>query len=169
LLQTAIVTRLHHCIVPLQGNSSELCCVFLRRRDLSDEILQEVYVRIWEHASSYDSDRASPITWMVTIARNRTLDEVRKRDLATVDGTKEIDEVADPMPLAPDLIQASEEWVRLQQCLDALEEQRGEAIRLAYLFGLSRQDLAAHFDQPVGTIKTWLYRGVRQLRECLDS
>ena len=139
----------------------------LRRRDEADEVAQDVYVKIWQRAGDFDPSRASPITWMATIARNRALDEVRRARVDTVADAAAMDRVPDPGRSALDAVAAGEDARRLEVCLGELEDQRGQMVRLAYLDGLSRQDLAERFGQPVGTIKTWLHRSLKQLRDCL--
>lgn len=139
----------------------------LRRRELAEEVLQDVYLRIWERASDFDSARASPITWMATIARNRALDEIRRRQLNYVPVGEDILELPDPAKLASEQVELSEDLQRLEQCLGELDPDRRDAIRLAYLDGLSRNDLATRFSVPVGTVKTWLHRGLKQLKDCL--
>ena len=141
----------------------------MHRRDLADEVLQEVYVRIWQHAGDFDADRASPITWMATIARNRALDEARKRGHPSIEDTPSAGDVPDPDMLASDRIEHTDEWKRLESCLDALGPDKNELVRLAYLEGYSRQQLSDRTGQPVATIKTWLYRSLRQLKDCLSS
>ncbi|SDF73712.1 sigma-70 family RNA polymerase sigma factor [Thalassobaculum litoreum] len=141
----------------------------LRRRDETDEVVQDVYVKIWQRAGDFDPARASPITWMATIARNRALDEVRRARVATVSDDIALERAADPARSALGDLEAGEDRRRLEICLDALEGERGSLVRLAYLDGLSRQDLADRFGQPVGTIKTWLHRSLKQLRDCLTA
>lgn len=141
----------------------------LRRRDLADEVIQETYVRIWNHAAAYDPGRASPITWMVTIARNRALDEVRRAAPLAIDTTPEAFDVADDAMLASERVELASDLVRLKACLDGLEPERRDIVRLAYLDGLSRDDLSVRFGHPPGTIKTWLHRSLKQLKACLTS
>ncbi len=141
----------------------------LRRRDLADEVLQETYVRIWRHAGTFDPARASPITWMVSIARNRALDEIRKVMPLQLDDHKAALEIADPQMLASERLEAAGEYDRLLACIDALEPERREIVRLAYLEGLSREELGQRFGHPAGTIKTWLHRSLKQLKSCLTS
>ena len=141
----------------------------LRRRELAEEVLQEVYLRIWQHAADFDLAKASPITWMATIARNRALDQVRKRDLDYVPAGADVLEIPDPGKLASDQVELSEDLRRLDHCLGELDPERRDAIRLAYLHGFSRKELAQQFNIPLGTIKTWLYRGLKQLKDCLGS
>ena len=141
----------------------------LKRRDLADEVLQETYVRIWRHAGAFDPARASPITWMASIARNRALDEVRKVMPLQLDEQKAALEIADPQMLASERLEAAGEIDRLLACIDALEPERREIVKLAYLEGLSREELGQRFGHPAGTIKTWLHRSLKQLKSCLTS
>jgi RNA polymerase sigma-70 factor, ECF subfamily len=141
----------------------------LRRRDVADEVLQEVYVQIWERAATYDQAKGSPIAWMATIARNRTLDEVRRKQPLSLDDAPEIEDVAgdDDHPL--DRIEHSQELQRLRQCLDRLDSDRREVVLLAYRDGLTREALGQRLARPAGTIKSWLRRSLLQLRDCLSQ
>ena len=141
----------------------------LHRRDVADEVLQEVYVQIWERAATYDQAKGSPIAWMATIARNRALDEVRRKQPVSLDDAPEIEDVAgdDDHPL--DRIEHSQELQRLRQCLDRLDSDRREVVLLAYRDGLTREALGQRLARPAGTIKSWLRRSLLQLRDCLSQ
>ena len=93
----------------------------------------------------------------------------RRARVATVSDDIALERAADPARSALGDVEASEDRRRLEVCLDALEGERRSLVRLAYLDGLSRQDLADRFGQPVGTIKTWLHRSLKQLRDCLTA
>jgi RNA polymerase sigma-70 factor (ECF subfamily) len=138
-------------------------------RDSSGEALQEVYVRIWEKASDFDSAKGSAIGWMATIARNRALDEVRRvRPISLEempDGFEPADVEIDPLASR----ERSEQLTALLGCLQSLGEERRAVVLLAYYRGLSREALARRFSKPVPTIKTWLRRGLAELRDCLSS
>ena len=140
----------------------------LKRRDLADEVLQEVYVKIWERAGDFDPARSSPITWMATIARNRALDEVRRRVPISIEDAPEAWNVAssDAPPLQA--LELSQDVKRLNACLDRLEPQRRQLVVEAYLQGASREELSQRFGHPVATIKTWLHRSLAQLKACLS-
>lgn len=141
----------------------------LNDRALATDILQEVYVKIWSHAARFDPARASPLAWMNAIARNRALDEVRKRRTVSVDADSEDLHLAAPEidPLGGRA--RNEELRRLLSCLDGLDPERRRIVVQAYCHGLSRDELAARFSHPVATIKTWLRRSLLQLRECLGE
>jgi RNA polymerase sigma-70 factor (ECF subfamily) len=135
-----------------------------------EDLLQEGYVKIWRNAANFDSRRASPMTWMIAIMRNSTIDALRTRKLPT----SELDEaLAIPCPLDPS------EWNDLDyylarpiawKALNALPEDRRTLIELAYIAGESRLAMARRFGVPVGTIKTWLRRAMEAARtQCLAA
>ena len=137
---------------------------------LANEILQEVYVRIWNNAAGFEAERASAITWMAVIARNRAVDERRKHRNDPLEPDNEAqDRQASAQSGPASLMQQSEDLTRLQTCLDGVGEPQSSMVRQAYLEGVSREELAAHYDKPVGTIKTWLHRSLKQLKLCLGG
>ena len=144
-----------------------VCLSLLKRRDLAEEIVQEVYLKIWAKAADFDSGRASPITWIATIARNRCLDELRKKSAVSLDELQETQEFAaeEINPLAG--LEHGQDLAALMRCLNTLEEEKKQMILLAYYRGLSREALSQKFAKPVATIKTWLHRSLAQLRTCL--
>lgn len=141
----------------------------LRRRDIADEVLQEVYVKIWDRAADFDPKIASPITWMCTIARNRALDEVRRKKPDSIEDHPEFLDVPSDEESALARVMRSEDGQRLADCLKRLEADRRHMVVLAYCDGLSRDELAEKYGQPVNTIKTWLRRALAELKGCLTS
>jgi len=146
----------------------------LRREDWAEEVLQDCYVNIWNHASGYSAGLSAPTTWMTSIVRNRCLDWLRRPNPEVVladaeDGSNPIDAVAsgDPDPLE-ELARASDARA-VSDCLRRLEAKQRQAIMLAFFDGLSHSELAAHLHQPLGTVKTWVRRGLMQLKECLQT
>jgi RNA polymerase sigma-70 factor, ECF subfamily len=141
----------------------------LPQRALAEDVLQEVYLRIWEHAGAFDPTRASPISWMAAIARNRALDDLRRKKplmLEDFPGTPELSAAAEhPM----DKQEKSEELQKLLECLNGLEPDKRQMILLAYYRGHSREALAERFKAPSATIKTWLRRSLAQLKSCLET
>jgi RNA polymerase sigma-70 factor, ECF subfamily len=132
-------------------------------------VLQDTYLKVWRSAGEFDPRLASPMTWMVAIARNRAIDLLRKKAEVSIEEETGALEVAgdSPDPLARREI--TDELRRLLACLGALDEERRRIVLLAYYNGWSRDQLAAKFDKPVNTIKTWLRRSLIDLRECLGS
>ncbi len=154
-----------------RATSAKLYGIILRvvgNRSAADEILQEVYVKIWQRAGEFDRSKASPITWMATIARNRAIDEIRR---ARPQAGAELVEAED---VAAELVdplggrERSEALRALLACLQILPEERRQILLLAYCRGMSRDALAQRFGKPVPTIKTWLFRGLAQLKTCLS-
>ena len=141
----------------------------LRRNDLAEEVIQETYLKIWNNAGSFDAKLATPITWMVAIARNRALDVVRRKSEVSIEDEPEAMETAgeEPNPLARQ--EMTDELKRLLGCLGQLDEERRRLVLLAYYGGWSREQLAVKFEAPANTIKTWLRRSLLEIRECLGS
>jgi len=139
----------------------------LRRADLANEVLQEVYLKVWHTAGQFDPAAAAPITWMVAIAHNHAIDVVRRRADISIEEEPDLMQVtADPPhPLAQR--EMSEDLKRLLACMGRLDEDRRRLILLAYYGGWSREQLALKFERPVNTIKTWLRRALADIRECL--
>ncbi len=164
LKETAAFSELY------EATSAKLYGIVLRilvRRDLADEILQEVYVKIWERAGDFDPSRASPITWMATIARNRALDEARRSKPVSLEDMPAGFDVVSEAPLALEMLTQSEDGQKLFDCLQKLEVEKREVVVQAYLHGLSREALSKRFSRPVPTIKTWLHRSLAQLKDCI--
>ena len=141
----------------------------LRRRELAEDVLQDVFLTIWRRAEGYDLALGSPMTWMAAIARNRAIDEIRKARLTVVDAPVDELNLADGGKLASEQMEIDESARRLEGCLNDLAEPHREMVRLAYLEGWSRDALGKKYGRPEGTIKTWLHRSLKQLKECLGS
>ena len=139
----------------------------LQRQDLAEEVLQEAYVKIWNGAAQFNAELSSPITWMVSIARNRAIDVVRKRSEISIEEEPSALDVAAnaPDPLAQR--EMTEELKRLLECISRLDPDRQKLVLLAYYNGWSREQLASRFNAPVNTVKTWLRRSMLDIRACL--
>ena len=144
-----------------------ICLRVLGNEAEAEEVLQETYVTVWRKASAYDAGRASPVTWLAVMARNKAIDRLRGRRAPTEDINAALD-IADDAPLAPELIDRARDGHRLADCLAELEEKSASAIRAAFLDGLSYPDLAAREDEPLPTMKSWIRRGLIRLRGCLE-
>jgi RNA polymerase sigma-70 factor (ECF subfamily) len=153
--------------------SAKLYGVILRilnREEWAQDCLQEAYIKIWNRAESYRADLASPMTWMATIARNQALDQLRKRrHEVRMSETECFPEEVDQELLPQDRLQQSDEGRRLNRCLAELKSEQRQIIALAYFRGLSHEELAARTKIPMGTVKTWIRRGLAQLKRCLES
>lgn len=139
----------------------------LRREDWAEEVLQDCYVSVWRHAPEYRASRAAPMTWMTSIVRNRCLDWLRRPHPQPLDDElMEGLESENPGPLAQ--LESSRDSAALARCLRGLDAKQRQAIALAFFDGLSHAELAAHLREPLGTVKTWVRRGLARLKDCLQ-
>ncbi len=147
-----------------------VCLRILRDRGEAEEVLQEVYLTVWRKAHVFDAGRGlSPMTWLATLARNRSIDRLRSsgraRSMAPLEAAAE---AADPGPSALSGLEASDERRRLEACLAELDGPPQAAIRTAFFDGASYPELARRMDVPLGTLKSWVRRGLLRLRACLE-
>ncbi len=155
-----------------QMSSAKLYGVIVRilnREEWAQDCLQEVFIKVWHNAKDYRPYIASPMTWMMTIARNQALDLLRKRRREVLQdnpGSLPEERDSDPPPL--EKLQQTDEGRRLNTCLEQLQEQQRQIIALAYFKGLTHEELARQTDTPLGTVKTWIRRGLEQLKRCLE-
>lgn len=144
-----------------------VCLRVLNDRADAEEALQEVFVKIWTKADRFAVSDLSPISWLVAIARNHSIDRIRARPRPAMDIDAAPD-IADPAPGPETMVVAADENERIHHCLDELEKDRGAAVRGAYLTGESYAELAVRHGVPLNTMRTWLRRSLMKLRECLE-
>lgn len=144
----------------------------LRNRDAAEDVLQESFLAVWRSAANYRASLSPPMAWLGLIVRSKSLDALRKRSSDRQDVTHELDEeleqaldggFANPM----DTAQASEQAFALHQCLSRLEHKQREVVSLAYLRDHSHSELAEQLRMPLGSVKTYIRRGLEQLRACM--
>jgi RNA polymerase sigma-70 factor (ECF subfamily) len=143
----------------------------LRRQDWAEEVLQECYVNIWNHAGDYAVHKSAPLTWMTSIVRNRCLDWLRRPQQEATGDEYDIAAEAwqDDAPGPMESLLASREAAALVRCMQELDAKQRQSIMLAFFHGLSHSELASHMKQPLGTVKTWVRRGLERLRTCLGA
>ena len=154
--------------------SSKLFGVAVRtlgRRDWAEEVLQDCFVKIWQHAADYGAERSQPLTWLTSIVRNRCIDWLRRPREEAMPEDEEgqpLIELADegPGPLMRLLDTEDAAW--LARCMEKLVARERQSVALAFFYGLSHAELAEHLAQPLGTVKTWVRRGLDRLRDCLS-
>ncbi|MDE2369884.1 MAG: sigma-70 family RNA polymerase sigma factor [Burkholderiales bacterium] len=147
-----------------------------RDRAVAEDLLQEVFVKIWNAAGSYDARQSQPMTWMTTIARHRAIDSLRRaqgepRRVVAGDDDEDdpLDRVASPDPGPQELLAQAIEARVMRACLGGLSSEQQQSLALAFYDGLSHGEVASHLGQPLGTIKSWLRRGMQALRSCLEQ
>ncbi|MFV2052422.1 sigma-70 family RNA polymerase sigma factor [Aliiroseovarius sp. YM-037] len=144
-----------------------VCLRVLKDRAEAEDVLQDIFVTIWQKADRYAANGLSPMTWLITIARNRAIDRLRARRVP-VETPDVVAEMRDPAPGPEAAAIAGGELARITACFDELEADRAQAVRGAYLEGETYADLAEKFGVPVNTMRTWLRRSLIKLKECLS-
>jgi len=145
-----------------------ICLRICGQREAAEDVLHEVYLIVWRRAGAWEPGRASPITWLATIARNRAIDWRRS---AGGRPTTTLDDAPDLPDLTPDAeagLVAAGERHRLVDCLAELDDRQRDSIRTAFFDGVTYADIAARAAVPVGTAKSWIRRGLARLKDCLD-
>jgi RNA polymerase sigma-70 factor (ECF subfamily) len=145
----------------------------VRNREWAEDVLQEAFLHVWRVADTYRATLSPPLAWLGLIVRSRALDFLRRRASERADAALEIDgaieeTVAGDSPNPMDTRQASEAAWALHECLRKLEARQREVVSLAYLRDLSHSELATQLKLPLGTVKTWIRRGLDQLRGCMS-
>ncbi|MEZ5794688.1 sigma-70 family RNA polymerase sigma factor [Albidovulum sp.] len=146
-----------------------VCLRILKDRSEAEDAVQEVFTRVWLNARRYDAARARGMTWLIAIARNHAIDRLRARPAAREGDDSAIAEIADRAPGPEAQVVARGEARRIADCFEGLEPARAEAIRGAYLGGLSYEELSRRHDVPMNTMRSWLRRGLMKLKECLEA
>lgn len=149
----------------------------LVRREWAEEALQEAFVNIWRHAGDYRENLAAPLTWMTAIVRNRALDSLRRHTPVGAQGTASIVEWSDALDETvasdardpADAALLSDEARRLEHCMQRLDAAQRQAIALAYLRDQSHGEIAHTLAVPLGTVKSWVRRGLEKLKLCMGG
>lgn len=149
-----------------------ICLRICGERASAEDVLQTVYIKVWERAGQFDATRASPITWLATIARNGAIDW--RRSVAGRAARDSLPEqaayaVADEAPRVDQSLVAAEESEQLHRCLGELEERTRTCIRSAFFDGATYAELAEREKVPLGTMKSWIRRGLMRLKDCLGD
>lgn len=153
--------------------SAKLFGVVLRilgERSEAEDVLQEVYVTVWRKAAGFDATRASPMTWLIAIARNRAIDRLRagrvSRRMEPIDAAADL---ADDAPAADSALESAQQNARLHECLGALADRERNALRAAFFDGNTYEELAERMNVPLGTMKSWIRRAMIKLKACLEQ
>ena len=157
--------------------SSKLYGVAVRvvtNREWAEDVLQEAFINIWRIAGDYKATLSPPLAWMALVVRSRGLDFLRRRASERIDRMQELDNVisdtvAGDSPNPMDTAQASQQAKALYSCLSLLDNKQREVVSLAYMRDMSHGELAEQLKLPLGTVKTWIRRGLEQLRGCMSK
>jgi RNA polymerase sigma-70 factor (ECF subfamily) len=138
----------------------------VRERPLAEEVLQDSFVNIWNHAAEYAVAKSAPLTWMTAIVRNRSLDVMRRTREAPDIDEELTNALADPGAAPAREAEDRADAHSIRDCLSELEGDQRQAIALAFYHGLSHSELADHLRRPIGTEKTHIRRGLMRLKDC---
>lgn len=181
-----LIDLLHACAQGRQAAFQELYSLsspqlfaalmrILKRRDLAEEALQDAFVSVWRNAASYSADKGAPMTWLLSICRYRALDMLRRerREVSIEPLLEQEAEGGALQEFATEAVDASlftkAEARALDDCFGRLNEGQRNSLRLAYFDGYTHEEIAANLKSPVGTVKSWVRRGLESLKRCLDA
>ena len=136
----------------------------------AEDVLQEVYMTVWRRAADFDAGRASPMTWLIAIARNRAIDRLRAdKPMRAAEPIDAANEVADSRAGAEERLAGAQEQGRLHGCIDELAGHERAALRGAFFDGNTYDELAQRMNVPLGTMKSWIRRAMMKLKACLEQ
>jgi RNA polymerase sigma-70 factor (ECF subfamily) len=141
----------------------------LRRRALAEEALQDVFVSIWQRASQFQAGRGRPMAWLLSIARYRAIDLLRHERLGPALVAELPEEASSTGTSAEDSLPWLPAGELLQRCLGLLTQQQRQCLELAFVAGNSHEEISNLTGNPLGTVKSWIRRGLQSLRQCLES
>nr|WP_318272570.1 sigma-70 family RNA polymerase sigma factor [Paracoccus saliphilus] len=147
-----------------------VCLSVLKDRPEAEETLQEVYIRVWQSAARYASNGLSPMTWLITIARNRAIDRLRSRSARPATAPEDAAATvpsSEPSPETATIL--AQERRMLHECLAQLGGPQAGAVRAVYLEGVTYADLAAREGMPINTVRSWLRRSLLRLKDCVTQ
>lgn len=147
-----------------------ICVTMLKDRPEAEEVLQEVYIKVWQNADRYAANGLSPMTWLMTIARNTSIDRLRARGSnPAISPVADATSVASTAPTAESTTIRAQERKMLDECLRELGEPQARAVRAVYLEGMTYADLAKREDMALNTVRSWLRRSLLRLKECVNQ
>lgn len=138
-----------------------------RQPSLAADAVHDAFLQVWQHADRFDVERGNAETWLISLARYRALDLIRRhgREIGGID----LPDQADDEPGQLERLMQQREGAALSRCLDTLETDKRQLVMLAFLDGLTHAELAFRLKAPLGTVKSWIRRGLQDLRRCLEA
>lgn len=156
---------MHRLYVRTSGELYSLCFSFIQNREASEDVLHEVYLKVWNRATSYDHTKGAPMAWLTRIARNCAIDWIRAQKRRPTSGDGELIFVADESENAEEMLIRVEQADSVIQQVENLASADANLIRSAYLRGMTYSEVARETGLPLGTVKTRIRRGLRIMRE----
>lgn len=141
----------------------------LKRSDLAEDVIQDAYLKIWDAAPNYRPKLGSPMSWMVAITRNRAIDVLRKRTEVGIEDQKDRGDREDTAPDPYQMAVQNSELKSLLGCMEKLNPDQRQCLLMAYYYGYTHEEISEHMSIPVGTVKSWIRRGLARVKECLGD
>jgi RNA polymerase sigma-70 factor (ECF subfamily) len=144
----------------------------LNRRELAEDVLQDAFVSVWHQAGTYQAAASQPMTWLISIVRNKSLDVLRsatvrrETEMPVDEEGKEMD-IEDDRPNPLGLLERAADALGIRRCMEALDASHRQCLALAYYHGMSHAEIANHLNAPLGSVKAWIRRGLERLKKCL--
>lgn len=154
------------------GKMFAISLKMLKNRAQAEEALQDAFVKVWHNASDYQSNKGAVMSWMISIIRYRSLDlirhnKVRKEQGLSNDNNYDTEPTTEHEEASLEIEYESSSDNKLVDCIEQLEQKQRQVIHLAYYKGLTHHELVDHVSSPLGTVKSWIRRGLQQLQRCL--
>ncbi len=146
-----------------------ICLSVIRDRAIAEDVLQDVFVKVWHQADRFESAKASPITWLCVIARNSAIDRRRSLDRIPASSPEMLPFLPDEAARIDEKLEGAENRAQIFACLEGLDENQRRSINAAFYDGVTYLELATQWDVPLGTVKSWVRRGLARLKKCLDE
>jgi RNA polymerase sigma-70 factor (ECF subfamily) len=146
-----------------------VCLRIFPERHEAEEALQDAYLTIWNRAAGYQPGRASPISWLVAVTRNRAIDRLRASGKARYAPLEDAAEIADPAPRADAQLLAASDDAQLNACINGLDGRDAHFIRSAFMGGATYGQLADAEATPLATVKSRIRRALIKLRACMEG
>lgn len=145
-----------------------ICLRLIPQRSEAEDVLQEIYVLVWNKASQFDPARARGTVWLAQVARHRAIDHLRARPGLRRLSLDEAPPLPSPQASPAEVTETRGTRQRIAHCIDQLEPSRGQLIRTAFFEGCTYEELAERSQTPLGTVKSWIRRSLAKLKVCLE-
>ncbi|MEH6789092.1 sigma-70 family RNA polymerase sigma factor [Parasphingorhabdus sp.] len=146
-----------------------VCLRICRHRSTAEDVLQEVYIKVWHRADQFRAGDNSPISWLSAIARNASIDWLRKNGRHVQEDDSALEAMPDPQPLGDAVLEAEQQSAKIAECLDQLSDEQKQPIRSAFFSGLTYSELAKQGNSPLSTVKSRIRRGLMNLKKCIEN
>lgn len=156
---------MHRLYVLTSGELYSLCFSFIQNREASEDVLHEVYLKVWNRAASYDQAKGAPMAWLSRIARNSAVDWIRAHKRRPTSGDEALIFIADESETAEEMLIREEQADNVRRQVENLASADANLIRSAYLRGMTYSEVAKESNLPLGTVKTRIRKGLRIMRE----